>query len=170
MSTNPFYSEKYREKIFEFWYLRGKPSPTAIAKYMPADEEGRIPDKTTISRWVNDEFISRAEILDEAVTKELNARLVHEKVEMLDRHAKAARKMQDKAMELLETLNPDDFTSSSLIRLWTEGIRIERESAGIPGMLEKITNLSEESLVAEIEEIFRHSPIDVKQLEDANNG
>ena len=104
------------------------------------------------------------------VMEQLNAQLVHEKVEMLKRHADVAKEMQELAISTLQLLDVEDFTSSSLIRLWSEGIRIERESIGIPQALEKMSGLTDEQLVKEIEEIVRSSQGTIEQIEDADNG
>ena len=164
--TEKHYSEVYKEKLFELWYKQGKPSRAIFHRRIPTDEANRLPNTQTIQNWIENEWRERGEALDELVMEELNSRLVYEKVEMLKRHAEAGQRMQTMAVEVLEKLEPDDFTSSSLIRLWAEGIRIERESVGIPQALEKMTKLSDEQLVDEIKEIFSHSTVEFEQIED----
>jgi len=162
------FSEDYRENMFELWYKQGKPSNIIFHRRAPADENNVMPTAATFKFWIDD-WRERAEALDELVMQKLNERLVYEKVEMLKRHSEAGRKMQKMAIDTLEQLKPDDFTSSSLIRLWAEGIRIERESSGIPEALEKMTKMSDEQLVDEIKDIFSHAPVEFQQIEDGDS-
>src|SRR3990167_2801564 len=120
------YTEKYKNQLFEHWFKNSKMGYNNFHKIAFPDENGRIPAEKLLQRWIDDEWRARGEHLDNMVMEQLNAQLVHEKVEMLKRHADVAKEMQELAIENLRQMPLDDFTSSALIRLWSEGIRIER--------------------------------------------
>ena len=164
------YTEKYKNQLFEHWFKNGKLGYSKFRKIAFPDENGRLPGEPLIQKWIDDEWRGRGEHLDSMVMEQLNAQLVYEKVEMLKRHADDAKWAQEIAIEKLKQMDIEDFTASALIRLWSEGIRIERESIGIPQALEKMSGLSDEQLVKEIEEIVRSSPGTIEQIDDADNG
>jgi hypothetical protein len=160
------FSEEYKTKVFNLWYKNGKPLPQNLYNMIPDSERpyNKKPGRATLSQWVNHDFVDRAKELDEQVELELRARLVNEKVEMLARHAKLGENMQDMGLEYLRE-HKNEITAPSAVKLIVEGWRIERSSKGIPDMLDKIRDMSEEELVDEIAQLIGRSPQDLG-LED----
>ena len=95
---------------------------------------------------------------------EINQRVIAEKVEMLSRHTKLGQEMQDMALDYLKE-NVDELSSPAAIRLLVEGIRIERESRGVPEALEKISKMSDEQLLSEVKKIVSQSPVIIEPNE-----
>jgi len=132
---------------------------------IPDDWGERIPTTHTLGIWMRGEmFQSQATELDKQVSTELEARLVKEKVEMLTRHADIGVKMQDLAIDYIEH-NSDQLSSNAYVRLLIEGIRIERESKGIPQALEKMMSRTDEELLEEVRELTEGAQVEI--LEDA---
>ena len=125
---------------------------------IPDDDESgvRKPSHATLGDWINNEFIPRAKELDEQVEMELRARLVNEKVEMLSRHAKLGETMQNMGVEYLQE-HKNDITAASAVKLMVEGWRIERFSKGIPDMLDKIRDMTEDELITEISKLLNYN-------------
>jgi hypothetical protein len=148
----------YIEKVFYIWYNHGKPSAKMLIPYIPADldEWGRVPNWSTVESWLEDFFVPRANALDAEVKAKLDALLISEKVDMLKRHADVGLKMQDMAIQYLNE-NRDEISAPAAVRLLVEGIRIERESRGIPAALDKMMNMSDEELTDELKKLMTTS-------------
>jgi len=65
--------------------------------------------------------------------------------------------------------NQDVLSAPAAVRLLVEGIRIERESRGIPAALDKMQNMSDEQLLDEIKELMTSSSVSLEEI-DANSG
>ena len=146
----------YKEELFLLWYKKGKPGHKTFYNIIPASSSGWKPTRQTLARWISSDFLERARALDTAVHKELELRIVHEKVEMLERHAALGEKMQQIGADWLVD-NIDDITASVAVRLLVEGWRIERESKGIPKALEKSITMSDDELLDEIQDLINAS-------------
>jgi hypothetical protein len=141
------------------YFKLGKPSAESLHFSVPPDAYGRRPNRNILFKWINsDEWKDRIHNLDEMVSAELNGRLVQEKVKMLEEHTKIAGRMQEIGLDYLES-HAGELTSATAIKLLTEGIRIERESRGIPDALRKMTELSDEALKKRIQDIYSRSPV-----------
>jgi len=90
--------------------------------------------------------------------EEMEARMIKEKVEMLYRHAEVGRKMQRKALERLDSIPDDELNANASVRLLVEGIRIERDSVGLPQALEKMLDKEDDDLLAEVERLIGDAP------------
>lgn len=156
MATLRRFTETYKEEMYQLWWDRGRPSFNPFHKVMPADELGFTPERSTVQTWVT-EWNKRAEILDEQIKAELEARMVHEKVNMLARHADIGKRITDKALEYLDE---NDFPSAATaLRALTEGIRIERESRGLPDAIRKMTLAEDDDVLKQVEELM--SKVDI---------
>lgn len=152
------FSNEYKDEVFIIWYNSGKPPIPALVDLIPPDPvRGEKPEPNTVRIWVKEIFVPRAELLDEQVFKELESRLVKEKIDMLTRHAETGYKMQDMAFKYLEE-NVEDLTISTSIRLLVEGIRIEKESRGLPQAMNKMISMSDEELLGEVEKLISEAP------------
>jgi hypothetical protein len=164
MAQSQYFSEDYKYQTFLLWYNNGRPSGRKLRKMIPANWGDSIPMEDTLRVWIKSEkFQSQAEDLDKQVSIELESRLVKEKVEMLSRHSDLGQKMQDMAIDYLESEDVS-LSSNSAVRLLIEGIRVERESKGIPQALEKMINRTDEELIEEIKELTKGAQVEV--LED----
>ncbi len=52
--------------------------------------------------------------------------------EMTERHIKEGLALQQKGVERLQTLPPQDLTASDAVRALVEGVRLERSARGVP--------------------------------------
>ena len=146
----------YKEDLFLLWYKKGKLGVKPFYNIIPASGTEWKPTRKTLARWISSEFLERARVLDDAVHKELQTRVVHEKVEMLERHAVLGEKMQEIGAKWLKD-HEGDITASVAVRLLVEGWRIERESRGIPEALEKYATMSDDELLSEIQDLINTS-------------
>ena len=145
------------------WYRMGKPIASVLLENIPNNYNGQKPVQTVLSAWMTD-WGERALSLDEQVNFQLDKRLVEEKVEMLRRHTRVAENMQDLAVQQFERHEEDTdyIPASTALRMLTEGIRIERESRGIPGMLEKLANKDDDGILDDIKKLVKKS-VEAKQ-------
>lgn len=165
---NKSFSQPYIEKAFRIWYNHGKPSAKMLMKYITADmdEWGRVPNWSTVEGWLENYFVPRANELDAEVKRQLDALVVKEKVEMLKRHAEVGLQMQNMSIEYLNE-HRDEISAPAAVRMLVEGIRIERESRGIPAALDKIRDMNDEELMDEIKQLVTGAGV---KLEDIDNG
>jgi hypothetical protein len=74
--------------------------------------------------------------------------------------------MQDFAIDYLER-NKEKINQNSAVRLLIEGIRIERESRGLPTMITKIQDSSDEDLMKQIQNLMEGvGAIDAEFVDD----
>lgn len=159
----------YVDAVFSIWYNASKPNPRRLVNMTPDPIKYGLamsrPSETALKKWIDTIFIDRAAVLDEEVAKQLADRLISEKVAMLDAHAVVAAEMQEMALTFLRK-NRNKLNSNSAVRLLVEGVRIERESRGIPRTLEKLADRSDEELLAQIEDMLLRSTVDVQPIKD----
>jgi len=154
------FSPKYINEAFLIWYQNGKPSARMVHNLLPPDEFGEHPSVDVVASWIKEDFDKRAEELDRQINAQIAARMVQVKVEMLERHAEIGQEMQETALRWIDE-HKDDLSPSSVIRLLVEGVRIERESRGVPEALEDIAKKSDEQLLEEIQKLFKVSPVNI---------
>lgn len=160
------YSQNYRDQIFFVWWKGGKPNVTKLYSMIPPDENGEIPSKGTLANWVKDDFSVRAEELDREFYEKVQAEAMAEKAEMLRIHAGIGKNMREMALSYLNE-HKDELTVNASIRMLIEGVRIERDSVGIPEALDKISDKSNEELLGELQKILTDGNIiDVQVVEE----
>jgi len=152
------FTDEYKEEVFQDWFAHGQLGGVAYhGRFLKPDKLGNIPGLTTLKGWILNEFSPRADKLNEQIKLELEGRIVQEKVEMLARHAEIGKEITEKALNFL---SENEFTTSaSALRALVEGIRIERESRGLPDALAKMTTSSDEDLVKEVEKLLEKTTI-----------
>lgn len=156
-----------REKLFYVWYNNGRPGVKDFYKILVKElPEFELPAESIISILIP-EFKDRAIELDMQVHEQLTAMVVAEKVEMLKRHATIGFKIQDIALEYIEN-HKDEITPSGAIRLLVEGVRIERESRGIPEALDKMSRMSDDELLDEVKSLLSSTSVTLEDI-DADN-
>ena len=154
------FSDSYRNDLFLIWYNGKQPAAKRLWEMTPEDW-GSKPAVDTVRHWIKDIFRPRAEDLDKRLAQEIEGRLVQEKVEMLHRHAELGRKIQQKALDCLDKIDPEDLSSNAAVRLLVEGVRIERDSVGLPQAIEKMINASDEDLLNKVQELTKESQSEI---------
>jgi hypothetical protein len=156
------YTPAYIDAVFTIWYQRGQPKANRLFKSLPDPAQFGIadtrPSTYTLKGWIENVFVERALALDEEVSRRMAETMIAEKVAMLQSHARLANEMQGMAMGFFEHF-PEKLNAMVALRLLVEGIRIERESVGIPRTLEKMSNQSDEELLATIQDLLTKSEI-----------
>lgn len=153
------YSSDYKQKIFVLWYNSGKPSASRLFDLITEPESitGKFPSKSVLQKWISEEFTAEAIFLDEESSQEIEKRLVTDKVEMLLRHAKIGRGMQEKALSYLEE-NDDLGNARTAITLLVEGLKVERESTGVVPA-QKYSRMTDDELLEKLKEFTVKSPL-----------
>jgi hypothetical protein len=57
--------------------------------------------------------------------------------------------------------NESNLSANAAVRLLIEGIRVERESKGVPQAVEKMMNKSDDELVEDIHKLLKDSNIEI---------
>lgn len=166
ISTNNTYTEEYKDIVFYIWYNEGKPQSKRLQDLIPIPEtaNGRKPSLNALHNWTKD-FIVRAKTLDDGVRESLNNALVQTKIEMLKRHVAIAKEMQEIGIGWLKN-NIGELTGASAVRMATEGIRIERESVGIPGALQRMSEKTDEELLQDVVKLLEESKIEIEEKDE----
>lgn len=155
------WSPEEREEYFYFWYNNGRPKPSKFREmFKEKFPDRKLPADTTVDSWIM-EYRERAMEMDVVVHQEVEAAVIAEKIEMLKRHAVTAVRMQDVALEYIDS-HRGDMSMPAAIRLLVEGVRIERESRGIPQALDKMLKMTDEELIAEVKQLISSSPVSIE--------
>jgi hypothetical protein len=158
------YNSEYKEKIFLEWFNLGQPGGRVLQRHIPIDPlMGNVPVIETLQRWIQEEWTERADIINEQVKAELEGTIVKEKVEMLSRHAEIGKEITDKAIEYFRE---NEFTTSAnALNALVQGVRIEKESRGIPDALQKMQTTSDEKLAEEVYKLLEKGQITIEPNE-----
>lgn len=161
------FTDEYKDACFYAWYNSGKPTVKDLYEIIPfpVTNFGKKPTQTTLHTWIYDYFTPRAVDLDDGVRDTMNKNLILSKVEMLERQAKIGKRMQELGLEYLEE-HKEDITSNAAVRMVVEGLRIEFERSGIPDMLLKMQDMSDEQLLDEVVKLVENSPIETEDESD----
>ena len=152
------FTDHYKAELFTIWYNAGKPNNITLYNMIPPEKlSEETPSQHTLLEWIKTDFVAKADELDRQVMEQLGAKLVAEKVEMLRRHSTTGKMMHDEAVKWIEN-NKDNLTASTAIRLLVEGIRIERESVGLPEALKKMMSMNDEELLEEVQDLLSNAP------------
>lgn len=158
------YSEDYKTTTFRLWYKTAKPGATKLWEIMEVDPiSGVKPSIAILAHWIAD-FKNSAVILDEEVATQLKDIMVAEKVEMLNRHAETGIKLQNMAMEYIKE-HEEELKVPMAVKMLIEGVRIERESRGVPQALEKMMNKSDDDLLKDVIALINKAPVEFEQIE-----
>jgi len=161
------FSDGYIQSIFALWYKSGKPNAKRLQPMItePDPIQGVVPTISVLNGIIKNNFIEQSRMLDEEVTQNLSNTLVAEKIAMLQRHAKVAVEMQTMGLEYLRENGVGGARNA--IQLLVEGLEIERGAVGAPQIAQRLLNLSDEQLVAELTDLVTSSPmIDMKPNDD----
>lgn len=147
----------------------GKPSASMFRQSIPVNDPvvGGVPSIHVINKWIKGEWSLAASDLDNQVVEQLENQMIADKVEMLQRHASIAKRMQTKAIEYLEEHGVG--SSRNAIELLVKGLDIERNSVGAPVIASKIVNMSDEDLFRSLKELVAGSPIQYDNIQHENS-
>ena len=149
MPPRVIWTQDYKRKCFDAWYLNGRPNLPARIKEIIPEQEGRKPSSLIIGQWLNSgAWDILADELDARVEDRANLSLVNAKVKMLRKHQQQAEKVQNKAIEYLMSEGFD--TSASAVQALFRGAEEERKTAGFSDLLEKLENMSNNQVRDEI--------------------
>lgn len=99
-------------------------------------ENLNVSDRTVADWSRKHAWVARAKAWDRKIAAEADARLVEQRVEALERHAKVAKVFIGKIVQRLESLKPEELSPRDLVRWLDVATRVERLSLGIPNTLE----------------------------------
>ena len=154
------FTDGYKDTVFSIWYQAGKPNHMILYNMIPEEPiTGNRPAQSTLKHWVDNDFRPRGHELDAEVKEQIESKMIAEKVRMLERHANLGVEMQNMAIQYLED-HKQEITIPTATRLLVEGIRIERESRGIPEAIEAMAKNTDEELLRELEKIISKAPVD----------
>jgi hypothetical protein len=168
MSTQgmPRYSTNYKDAVFLIWWKNGKPPIGKLWNIIPDDENSNHPSKGILEKWVRDEFTEKATTLDAEFYSEIESQALQEKAEMLRRHTNVGTQMQDMSLKYLKE-HEEELTINSATRLLIEGVRIERESRGIPDAFDNLSEKTDDELLKELQKLLSSSSmIDIQPIEN----
>lgn len=152
------YTSHYKEQAFWIWYNAGRCSAPKLILKLP-ELEGQVPNPSTAGKWIG-EWRERADDLDQQAKDQFTAEVIETKVEMLRRHAKLGKDLQNVAWEWI-VKHKDELTASAVVRLIKDGYEMERESVGVPEALEKMLSVSDDELIKQIEEAITGEDMDI---------
>ena len=158
------FSKTYKESLFNLWYERGKPGQKFLWNMIREDDDGNKPTHHTLQAWIAG-WRERAFMLDEQVSLQMDAQMVKEKVEMLNRHAETGVVMQEMGIEYLKE-HKDELNANTAVRLLVEGINIEKDSRGIGTALKKMMNMEDSELVDEITAILEAGDVTISKIDE----
>ena len=159
------FSQEYHDDAFRMWYSAGKPNVRQLYQMLSDNPDGKKPSHTSLHKWIKEEFLERAMEMDQEVVDALQEKLIQSKVEMMERHVEVSKKMIEKGFKVLDDPNVD-ISVGNAVRMVIEGVRIERESNGIPEMLRKMAMMTDEQVIKTIEQLASKSPVEYEALEN----
>lgn len=168
------YTDAYIEKLFDYWYAHGAPSP----KYFYAvvektaelhDEHGRCPSAATLNAWIIEKnFRARKDLLDARVATQIDDELVAMKVNMLKEQAADFRAVRQKAAKHL--LDEEFDSSSAAVNAFIRAAQEERIAVGLSKTIQKMAELDDDGLLRQVKELAAQVSgeiIDVADLPDS---
>lgn len=153
-----------REKAFYLWYNNNRPGFLKFKELLKQNlTEEDIPVDWSIKDWITD-FNTRAYELDRQVHEQVEAVVIAEKVEMMRRHAKTGKYMQNVSLQYISD-HLDQLNPNTALRLLVEGVRIEKESRGIPEALLKMSKLTDDEILEEIKQLMTSSSVTLEEVD-----
>ena len=159
------YTSDYKDAVFYTWYSRNKCVAGTLLGYIEEDINGNRPSESLLKGWIRDDFTKRAEELDKIVKTEIETKVVTDKIEMLKRHADTGVEMQNMAIEYLRE-NKGNLKTNTAVRLLVDGIRVERESRGLPTLVTEVLSSGDDELMTSLEKLL--NSVNTEELEDGN--
>jgi hypothetical protein len=169
------YPEHYITEAKILWYKKGKPRPQGLYEILPVEPiSGMKPKITTLREWIYKDWKEWADEMDQVVTDEIQGRLIEEKVAMFIRFTELGKEMQDIAMTWLrDEANKGKMNAIAVVRLLVDGIQTEKEARGVPQVLRKMLNATDEDLLKRAKQLIEKAPIEFETIninEETQNG
>jgi len=144
------YSQDYRKKCFDSWYLAGRPNmPEKIKQVIPPDEDGRIPSTAVLRRWIVDGMWDEwADTLDAKAIQISDTQLINKKAEMLIRHQEDAKVIAEEALSYLKEKGFD--SANSAVSGYFKATEEQRKTAGFSDLLERLDKMCNNDVEQEI--------------------
>lgn len=146
------YPKDLKEKAFYKWYDSGCPrGPVALVEcFEPFN--GHKPSYDMIKHWMSElNWPARVEALDADVSREMDRRVIENRIKMFAQHAEEAAKLREKAYAYLKEHDPD--SSSVALKQWVEALGVERSSRGLGDTLAHLNTLTDDQLMKEIKKL-----------------
>jgi len=98
-----------------------------------AQNRGKPGSRSWLDSWSTKyHWVERARAYDDYLEQEKRKEREKAILEMVDRHIKEAMALQQKALERLKTLNPDELTTRDVLNYLLEAMKVERLCRGEP--------------------------------------
>ena len=137
---NKVYTDEYRRKCFDAWYLNNKPSAEVTHELIPEYAPNKKPGLELLRSWIREEWVFHAQELDVEIQRKADEEVIKKRVKILERHQEQSVKMQTKAMEHLMAEGFD--SSASAVQALFRGMEEERKTAGFSDLLEKLETMT----------------------------
>lgn len=158
------YSKLYKDSVFFQWYRLGRVGMKQLTFHLEPDEHNNIPNYHVLARWKKaDNWVERADEMDENASIQIQKKLIDDKRKMLEKHIEISEDMQNQALEYLEEHGLD--TAHQAIRLLELGIKVEKESVGLPSLLKEVSELEDSDLTSRIAKLLEGAEIDLDEIE-----
>lgn len=159
------YSKPYRDIAFHIWYSKGRPAITSLEHLVDEREDGTKPNHITLGKWKKeDDWVEKADALDEDVAVEIQKKHIQDRVEMFEKHIIVAKDLQEKALDAIEKIGIN--TPHEAMRLLEIGLNLERSSVGIPDILDKIKDMQDEELRDKLAKLMKKGKFEEKIIKD----
>lgn len=159
------YSPHYREECFFKWYSEGRTAIKNLVSHLEPDERGHVPGYSTLRSWRTEyDWEERADELDKKASLDIQKKLIDDRRRMLEEHIDVGKSMREKALNYLETHEIE--TGHQAIRLLELAIRVEKESVGLPDVLEELGKLEDTELTERIAKILEGSEVSIDELKE----
>jgi len=158
------YTQTYREQVFIIWWKAGRPNITKLYNMIPFSDDGEKPSRVTLKNWVDEDFTPKADEMDLEFYAKVEDAAMEEKAQMLQQHADIGLEMRNMAVEYLRE-HKDELNANSAIRLMIEGVRIERDSRGLPDALRKIASKTNDELLGELQRLLADGNVDLQEID-----
>jgi hypothetical protein len=161
------FSQDYRKKVFDVWYLNGRPDATKLRKLIPPTEEGKTPSVPVLRKWpIEGMWDIYADEMDSKVAVITDADLINKKAEMLRKHQDDAIKVASKALEYIIQEGFD--TSAAAVNAYFRSTEEQRKTAGFSDLLEKLEKMTNNQVEQEIIALLNRAA-DNDQIVDAES-
>lgn len=158
------YTQTYREQIFIIWWKAGRPNISKLFNIIPLNDDGEKPSKGTLKNWIEQDFTPKADEMDLEFYARVEDEAMEEKAQMLQQHADIGLEMRDMAVKYLRE-HEEELNANSAIRLLIEGVRIERDSRGLPDALRKIASKTNDELLGDLQRLLADGNVDLQDFD-----
>jgi hypothetical protein len=105
-------------------------SQAAVCRELYGNDAGNI---RLIEKWSSEwRWCDRATAWDDELDRRTREAQEHARRDMAERHAAAAVELQDKALERLRAMKPEELGANDVLRMLVEAAKLERLSRGEP--------------------------------------